>query len=283
MALRSTEILTQTPQGLYCPLGDFHIDPVRPVDTGADHPWPFRSRPLRPQVRPGDARNPAASWAVRYGEDFAGRTQAAPLREDIRIGDVDRALHARRPRAGLGPDRHRGGRDPRSSSRATTSARRDPTCLPYRGRALRRVHHRGDLRPAGLPPPGHAGRGRASCSIPSRCFPSAPTSSAPMRSARRSGSWRCCAEEGYDKPIYLHGAMERLTEFYKSEGVDLGRHAEGRGRRARRSSAAPSWCARPPRSRISGRAAFPTRSRASPPAGCGCARGPGRRASSCPS
>ena len=32
MALRSTEILTQTPQGLYCPLGDFHIDPVRPVD-----------------------------------------------------------------------------------------------------------------------------------------------------------------------------------------------------------------------------------------------------------
>ena len=26
MALRSTDILTQTPQGLYCPLGDFHIE-----------------------------------------------------------------------------------------------------------------------------------------------------------------------------------------------------------------------------------------------------------------
>ena len=29
-------------------------------------------------------------------------------------------------------------------------------------------------------------------------------------------------EEGYDRPIYLHGAMERLTEFYKSEGIPLG-------------------------------------------------------------
>ncbi len=29
-------------------------------------------------------------------------------------------------------------------------------------------------------------------------------------------------EEGYDQPIYLHGAMERLTELYKSEGIPLG-------------------------------------------------------------
>ena len=29
-------------------------------------------------------------------------------------------------------------------------------------------------------------------------------------------------EEGYDRPIYLHGALERLTAFYKSEGIALG-------------------------------------------------------------
>jgi putative mRNA 3-end processing factor len=29
-------------------------------------------------------------------------------------------------------------------------------------------------------------------------------------------------EAGYDKPIYLHGALERLTDLYKSEGVPLG-------------------------------------------------------------
>jgi putative mRNA 3-end processing factor len=27
---------------------------------------------------------------------------------------------------------------------------------------------------------------------------------------------------GYDRPIYLHGALERLTEFYKEHGVELG-------------------------------------------------------------
>ena len=31
MALTCTDILTQTPHGLCCPMGGFHIDPVRPV------------------------------------------------------------------------------------------------------------------------------------------------------------------------------------------------------------------------------------------------------------
>ena len=28
---------------------------------------------------------------------------------------------------------------------------------------------------------------------------------------------------GYDKPIYLHGAMEKITRYYESRGIDLGR------------------------------------------------------------
>ena len=31
MALNCADILTQTPEGLYCAPGDFYIDPVRPV------------------------------------------------------------------------------------------------------------------------------------------------------------------------------------------------------------------------------------------------------------
>jgi putative mRNA 3-end processing factor len=27
---------------------------------------------------------------------------------------------------------------------------------------------------------------------------------------------------GYDAPIYLHGAMEKITEYYQSRGIDLG-------------------------------------------------------------
>ena len=90
-------------------------------------------------------------------------------------------------------------------------------------------------------------------------------------------------EEGYDEPIYLHGAMERLTEFYKSEGIALGETPKVVAAERGEARAAPSCCARPPRSRTSGRAAFPTPSPASRRAGCGCGPGPARRASSCPS
>ena len=27
---------------------------------------------------------------------------------------------------------------------------------------------------------------------------------------------------GYEKPIYFHGAVERLTDFYQRSGIDLG-------------------------------------------------------------
>ena len=30
-------------------------------------------------------------------------------------------------------------------------------------------------------------------------------------------------EAGYDQPIYLHGAMEKITRYYESRGIDLGR------------------------------------------------------------
>ena len=43
-------------------------------------------------------------------------------------------------------------------------------------------------------------------------------------------------EAGYDRPIYLHGAMEKLTELYKREGIPLGETPQGR----RRPSAASS-------------------------------------------
>ena len=88
-------------------------------------------------------------------------------------------------------------------------------------------------------------------------------------------------EEGYDQPIYLHGAMERLTEFYKSEGIPLGETpkvaAAERVEARRRHRALPALLDPgslvPPLSR--------SRSPASPPAGCGCGRERARRASSC--
>ena len=87
MALRSTDILTQTPQGLYCPLGDFHIDPVRPVKRALiTHGHSDHARSGHRSVLA--TRQTLLIMAVRYGEDFAGSTQEAPLGESIRLGDV---------------------------------------------------------------------------------------------------------------------------------------------------------------------------------------------------
>ena len=34
-------------------------------------------------------------------------------------------------------------------------------------------------------------------------------------------------EAGYDAPIYLHGALEKITRYYESRGVDARRAAAG--------------------------------------------------------
>ena len=64
---------------------------------------------------------------------------------------------------------------------------------------------------------------------------------------------------GYDRPIYLHGAMQMLMRYYDSRGIDLGdlrpaRDAE-EGRACRRDRALPAVGA----ARRSGRGASPIR------------------------
>ena len=89
-------------------------------------------------------------------------------------------------------------------------------------------------------------------------------------------------EAGYDKPIYLHGAMEKITRYYESRGIDLGELRAGARRRRRRSSPAPSRSARLGAAAICGRGVFPIRSSPSRPAGCACARARASAASTLP-
>ena len=85
MRLRSTDILTQTPQGLYCPLGDFHIDPVRPVKRAlvthghADH------------ARGGHGSVLATPETLAIMECRYGPQTCRPVAygEVTRLGDVD--------------------------------------------------------------------------------------------------------------------------------------------------------------------------------------------------
>ena len=96
--------------------------------------------------------------AVRYGENFAETTPSGRAWTAHRHRRRHRDVPSGRPRARLRPDRVRG-RGLRIVVSGDYKRADDPTCAAFRGGALRRVHHRGHLRPAGVPPPGAARRG----------------------------------------------------------------------------------------------------------------------------
>ncbi|HEY0053606.1 MAG TPA: MBL fold metallo-hydrolase, partial [Caulobacteraceae bacterium] len=75
--LKPEQLLCPRPEGLYCPPGDFHIDPVRPVARAvithghADHARAGHGAVLAtPET--------LAIMSERYGEAFAGRMEPAP-------------------------------------------------------------------------------------------------------------------------------------------------------------------------------------------------------------
>jgi putative mRNA 3-end processing factor len=219
MALRSTEILTQTPQGLYCPLGDFHIDPVRPVDRALiTHGHSDHARSGHRSVLA--TRETLLIMALRYGEDFAATRQAATLREDMRVGDVT----VRFTPAGhvLGSAQiviEAGG------TRVVVSGdykrAPDPTCLPYEVVPCDVYITEATF---GLPVFRHPDtRDEVRKLLDSvALFPERAHIVGAYALGKAQRVMALIREAGYDKPIYLHGAMERLTEFYKREGVPLG-------------------------------------------------------------
>src|SRR6478609_1551047 len=90
--MRPEDLIYPTPAGLYCRPGEFHIDPVRPVDRAlithghSDH------------ARAGHGAVMATAetlkiMASRYGEGFAGATQIAKLGETVAIGGARVTFH----------------------------------------------------------------------------------------------------------------------------------------------------------------------------------------------
>ena len=219
MPIRASDLLTLTREGLYCPLGRFHVDPTWPVERAlithghADH---ARSGHRHVLATPETLR----IMAVRYGADFCAQRQEARLGAAIRVGDVT----VRFAPAGhvLGSAQiaieHEGARVVVSGDYKRAP---DPTCLPLRGGALRRVHHRGDLRPAGLHPSRHPRRGPQAPRV-GGTVPGAGHIVGAYALGKAQRVMALLREEGWDRPIHLHGAMEKLTALYKDEGVPLG-------------------------------------------------------------
>ena len=167
--MRPQDILMPVPAGLCCKPGGFHIDPVRPVERAvithghSDHARAGHGAVLATQETLDMMR-------LRYGDNFAGSTQAIAYGEELKLGDVTDQISSRRPCAGLGADRgllqgylHR--RLRRLQGRARSDLR------AVRSGALRRLHHRGHVWLAGVSPRQRGRRGRRSCSASVALFP----------------------------------------------------------------------------------------------------------------
>lgn len=219
--MRPSELLRPTPQGLYCPPGDFFIDPVRPVDRAvithghADHARAGHGAVLAtPET--------LAIMAVRYGDAFTERREAAAYGETVTLGG---GVSVRLVPAGhvLGSAQavvEKGGL--RIVATGDYKRRRDPTCMPFEPVSCDVLISEATFALPVFVHPDTAGEVRKL--LKSRAqFPERTHLVGAYALGKAQRVIRHLREEGYDRPVFIHGAMQKLCDLYEAFGVDLGR------------------------------------------------------------
>jgi putative mRNA 3-end processing factor len=217
--MRANNLLHPRPEGLYCPPGDFYIDPVKPVDRAlithghSDHARSGHAHVLA-------TRQTLDIMAIRYGEDFAGTAQDAAIGETISVNGVSVTFQP----AGhvLGSAQilveHGGTRIVASGD---YKRRADPTCAPF-------VPIQCDVfiteATFGLPvfrhPPASEEVARLIKST--QQFPERAHLVGAYALGKAQRVIRLLRDAGYDQTIYIHGALQKLSDYFESQGVRLG-------------------------------------------------------------
>jgi putative mRNA 3-end processing factor len=218
-AMRPDHLLKPTPAGLCCQTGGFHIDPTRAVDKAlithghSDHARPGHGHVLA-------TRETLDLMRLRYGANFAGATQAIGYGETVQLNGVAVAFHP----AGhvLGSAQicveANGTRVVASGDYKDVA---DPTCAPFELIACDAFITEATF---GLPvfrhgdPQAEIGKLLRSVAL----FPERAHLVGAYSLGKAQRVIALIRAAGYDKPIYLHGAMETLTRYYVSRGIALG-------------------------------------------------------------
>src|SRR3954462_9748755 len=217
--MRPEDILLPTPAGVCCKNGGFHIDPTRPVDKAvithghSDHARAGHGAVLATQETLDLMR-------LRYGDNFAGATQAIGYGETVTLGGVKVTFHP----AGhvLGSAQVAVELDGlRVVASGDYKNVGDPTCAPFE---LVRCDVFITEATFGLPVFRH---GNADAEIAKllrsvMLFPERAHLVGAYSLGKAQRVIALIRAAGYDKPIYLHGAMESITRYYVARGIDLG-------------------------------------------------------------
>jgi putative mRNA 3-end processing factor len=217
--MRPQDILTPQPAGLFCKPGGFYIDPVRPVQRAlithghSDHARPGHGAVLATQETLDMMR-------LRYGENFAGTTQAIRYGEEIVLDGVRIRFHP----AGhvLGSAQiavSQNGR--RIVASGDYKDAPDPTCARFEVVPCDVFITEATF---GLPVFRHGdAAGEIAKLLRSvALFPERAHLVGAYSLGKAQRVIALIREAGYDAPIYLHGAMEKITRYYQSRGIDLG-------------------------------------------------------------
>jgi putative mRNA 3-end processing factor len=224
--MRPEDILALTPAGLCCKRGSFHIDPTRPVERAlithahSDHARAGHGAVLATQETLDLMR-------LRYGENFARTTQAIRYGENVKLDGVTATFHP----AGhvLGSAQIAVEADGlRIVASGDYKNVADPTCAPFElvpcdvfiteATFALPVFRHGD-------PGAEIAKLLRSVSV----FPDRAHLVGAYSLGKAQRLIALLRQAGYDSPIYLHGAMEKITRYYESRGVTLGELRLARG------------------------------------------------------
>ncbi|MGH6763767.1 MAG: ligase-associated DNA damage response exonuclease [Phyllobacterium sp.] len=217
--LRPQDLLRPMPAGLYCPIGDFYIDPVRPVDRAlithghADHARPGHARVLA-------TRQTLDIMRLRMGDGFAGAEQIAAYGQEQALNGVKVSFHP----AGhvLGSAQilvECEGR--RIVFSGDYKPRADPTCAPFEPVACDVFITEATFAlPIFRHPDDRHEIGKLLKSVEQ--FPQRSHMVGAYSLGKAQRVIKLVREAGYDRTIYIHGALPRLCDYYQEQGIDLG-------------------------------------------------------------
>lgn len=234
-----SQLLHTTKKGLYCPPGDFYIDPVSPVARAViTHGHADHARAGHDEV--WATQQTLDIMTIRYGADHCKTANAVPLRETLQINGVN---------LDFWPAGHILGsaqilvdyQDTRILASGDYKRRRDPSCAAF------------ELIPTdkpidafiteatfALPVFKHPDDGDEIAKLLDsvRQFPNSTHLVGAYALGKAQRIIGLIRQAGYEETIFIHGALKTLCDYYASQGIELGRLApatlEGKNTKANR-------------------------------------------------